>query len=274
MDNELLVKSIKNICQINNISVSQLENKLGFSPSLISRWNKTSPSLDKIVDIADYFHVSLDEVVGRTLTPKNNLTTQFIDRLYKATELNQLNWENCSEKVDDLQDDENIAIEDGGYQKSELFIAQYNNGSFWLYSQYDKNKGVIEEIDVQIFIQPEKNINNLVIQEGDEEKLNNLWLYLHTKFYGTLDEIKAEELKNIFMQKSFDPLEEYKDNPEILKQVYDKVFQRDPQVLEVINKLNTSEFQKLQEMFSNPEFRKSVEYANKVAKTYKDLYNK
>ena len=67
MDNELLVKSIREICKSNNITPSQLEAELGFGAGLISRWTKSSPSLDKIVDIADYFNVPLDKVVGRSI---------------------------------------------------------------------------------------------------------------------------------------------------------------------------------------------------------------
>ena len=64
MDNELLVKSIREICKSNNITPSQLEAELGFGAGLISRWTKSSPSLDKIVDIADYFNVPLTSCCG------------------------------------------------------------------------------------------------------------------------------------------------------------------------------------------------------------------
>ena len=64
MDNEQLVKSIRQLCKNRNIAISQLENDLNFGAGLISRWSKNSPSIDKIVDIANYFHVSIDEVVG------------------------------------------------------------------------------------------------------------------------------------------------------------------------------------------------------------------
>ena len=64
MDNNIIVNSIKKLCKDKNITVSQLEKKIGLSQGLVSKWINTTPSLDKIVDIADYFHVSLDEVVG------------------------------------------------------------------------------------------------------------------------------------------------------------------------------------------------------------------
>ena len=43
-----------------------MDNKRQFSTdqSLISRWNKSDPSLSKIIDIANYFNISLDELTG------------------------------------------------------------------------------------------------------------------------------------------------------------------------------------------------------------------
>lgn len=42
-----------------------LENELGFGSSTISKWDKSAPSIDKLVKVADYFGVSLDYLVGR-----------------------------------------------------------------------------------------------------------------------------------------------------------------------------------------------------------------
>ena len=92
MDNELLVKSIRELCKKNNIAISQLEGDLKFGAGLISRWTKNSPSLDKIVDIADYFHVSLDEVVGYRRSFSENQTLKFINSVYEQTETNELVW--------------------------------------------------------------------------------------------------------------------------------------------------------------------------------------
>jgi transcriptional regulator with XRE-family HTH domain len=60
MDNTLYGR-IKSLCYRNGITISQLESQLGFGSSSIKKWEKTSsPSVDKIVKVANYFNVSLD----------------------------------------------------------------------------------------------------------------------------------------------------------------------------------------------------------------------
>ena len=81
MNNEKIVNSIKKLCKKHNITANQLECEVGLSQGLISRWLKTTPSLDKIINIADYFNVSLDEVIGRK---KNGLKQNkfFINQIF------------------------------------------------------------------------------------------------------------------------------------------------------------------------------------------------
>ena len=64
MNNERMIETIRELCKKNNITPTKLEEELGFSQGLISRWKDKTPNIDRIIDIADYFHVSLDEVVG------------------------------------------------------------------------------------------------------------------------------------------------------------------------------------------------------------------
>lgn len=59
----MIVDSINILCKINNISIYQLEKDLNFKPSLIDSWNNSLPTLDEIVDIANYFEVSLDDLI-------------------------------------------------------------------------------------------------------------------------------------------------------------------------------------------------------------------
>ena len=66
MNNQLLVNNIKKLCKDRNVSISTLEKDLFMSPGLISRWAKTTPTLDRVVEIANYFHVYVDYVVDNT----------------------------------------------------------------------------------------------------------------------------------------------------------------------------------------------------------------
>lgn len=67
MGTSTLYGRIKELCYENNISISKLENELGFSSSSIKKWERiSSPSIDKISKIANYFNVSVDYLLGRT----------------------------------------------------------------------------------------------------------------------------------------------------------------------------------------------------------------
>lgn len=56
---------IKVLAVQNKISVAELERTLGFGNGSISKWNKQSPSVEKLKQVADFFHVSVDYLLGR-----------------------------------------------------------------------------------------------------------------------------------------------------------------------------------------------------------------
>lgn len=57
---------IKELANQRKVSVAELERALGFGNGSISKWNKQSPSTEKLKQVADYFQVSLDYLVGRS----------------------------------------------------------------------------------------------------------------------------------------------------------------------------------------------------------------
>ena len=64
MDSVIFTR-IKELCAENNITINKLESELGMSQYSIGRWkSSTSPTIDKISKIAEYFHVSIDYLVG------------------------------------------------------------------------------------------------------------------------------------------------------------------------------------------------------------------
>ena len=56
---------IKELCAERNISIAELEKKCGLGTKTINKWGTSSPSIDKIERIADYFGVSVDFLMGR-----------------------------------------------------------------------------------------------------------------------------------------------------------------------------------------------------------------
>ena len=56
---------IKDLAVKKRMSVAELERTLGFGNGSISKWNKQSPSVDKLNKVANYFDVSIDYLLGR-----------------------------------------------------------------------------------------------------------------------------------------------------------------------------------------------------------------
>lgn len=206
MDNELLVKTIRELCQSKGIAISQLETDLEFGAGLISRWTKSSPSIDKIVDIANYFHVSLDDVVGC----QNTINDKFLEKLITQTRNKVIKWnkynnanegqpKNYSNSLD--YDDFSNQYDYMKYcerYKEKLYFVKINNSFILIFGCYEY-QNIINPSEIKLFIQPGDNAD-LIEQSYDYEQLKILWLkILYTLGENAPDEIKAEEFKNSFI---------------------------------------------------------------------------
>ena len=60
-----LYDRVKNLSDDQEIAISRLEQELGFGNGTIRKWAKTIPSGDRLQKVADYFHVSVDYLLGR-----------------------------------------------------------------------------------------------------------------------------------------------------------------------------------------------------------------
>lgn len=60
-----LVDSIKALCTGKNTNFAALERDLDFGQGTVRKWDVSSPSVDKLQKVADYFDVSLDALLGR-----------------------------------------------------------------------------------------------------------------------------------------------------------------------------------------------------------------
>lgn len=85
---------VRRLCDEKGTNVNQLEKALGFSHRSISRWDKSSPSIESVKKVADYFGVTVDYLL-------NMDDEEEIKTLYSS--YNALNKENRA-LVDSLLD--------------------------------------------------------------------------------------------------------------------------------------------------------------------------
>lgn len=60
-----LVGRIKSLCDEKKLTFAELERLTGISNGQIRRWENSSPKVDNVQKVADYFNVSLDYLLGR-----------------------------------------------------------------------------------------------------------------------------------------------------------------------------------------------------------------
>lgn len=60
-----LVDRIRVLANQRNMSLPELEIKVGLGNGTISRWKNASPNTDKLLKVADELNVSLDYLLGR-----------------------------------------------------------------------------------------------------------------------------------------------------------------------------------------------------------------
>lgn len=56
---------IKDLASNRHISIAELERSLDFANGSISKWDKQSPSSDRLLKVANYFGVTTDYLLGR-----------------------------------------------------------------------------------------------------------------------------------------------------------------------------------------------------------------
>lgn len=66
----LAFDKIKELADKQGISLNTLEERLGYSTNYLYSLKKGNPKSDRLQEIADYFNVSTDYLLGRTDNPK------------------------------------------------------------------------------------------------------------------------------------------------------------------------------------------------------------
>lgn len=119
-----LVEKIKYLCDEKKMTVAELERKTGISNGQIRKWDKSTPGVDKLKKVADYFDVSTDYLLGRTEKK----------RYYELTEKDERDIQKQLQKmIDGLNSKDGYAAFDGqdlrdlNEEDRELLIASMEN---------------------------------------------------------------------------------------------------------------------------------------------------
>lgn len=280
MNNEILIKNIKELCKIKNIKISQLENDLNFGAGLISRWAKSDPSLSKIIDVADYFNVSLDEIVGRNMQSSDDLNDELLTSLTLLTSQEVIRWDNIADPYDEKAN--GIPYEDAFSlfygDEIEFYKATYKSSCIFLVSQYDLERGMIDNLDISLYIQPDET-SNPVLQKNDSISMEKFWVEIRKPFKGVPDEWKANTIKrSILDESSLSKILEQKECAQNINSgaETERISERLKEYNEVFNSkemqsikkfLNSESFLQMQELLSNDFYDRVMKYSQLLSKS-------
>lgn len=59
----MLATKIRALCRERKISVAQLEEKTDIGKNSIYDWNRVNPAVDKVKRVADFFGITVDELL-------------------------------------------------------------------------------------------------------------------------------------------------------------------------------------------------------------------
>ena len=64
----LILGNILKLCKERGISVARLERELGFGNATIRGWGNSSPNVDNLKKVADFFGVTVDSLISNAPT--------------------------------------------------------------------------------------------------------------------------------------------------------------------------------------------------------------
>lgn len=195
MNNKMLVDNIKKLCQDYNITISQLEKELYMSPGLISRWTKNIPSFDRVVDIANYFNVSLDTIVNNNTTNSDNsIINHLLFLLFQKSIDAEIEW--------NIWDYQNIPAElENNFPDilecpigTDAFYCKVNHGYFFIVVKYVERK----ELNLSLYILADQN-SKPELKCTETDKLMKLYTFLNRRFSKQLNSMKTNNFIETFI---------------------------------------------------------------------------
>ena len=62
----VIFDNVRHLCREKGISITKLEDDLGFARSSVCKWNKNEPGIRKVQKVANYLGVSIEELLKET----------------------------------------------------------------------------------------------------------------------------------------------------------------------------------------------------------------
>ena len=59
----MILENIKQLCRDRKTNITRLEQEVGVGLGTIYKWGKVSPSVDNLKRVADYFGVTVDDLI-------------------------------------------------------------------------------------------------------------------------------------------------------------------------------------------------------------------
>lgn len=201
-----LVANIRRICKEKNISISQMEADLGFSPGLISRWNKTktSPSFDKIVAIMNYLNVTFDELMfgvtsdedTNTAPHYRNVEIEVCEKLLKDSESGRMKWAELDEDGPFQISNNDIFPDLLSYRFHVIYYTSFGKGYFFLALQYHDKK---QDTNLKLYKLSEEGYDPVQMKVS-KVYANKLLKYADYELYMDIAQKKEEKMMNDYLE--------------------------------------------------------------------------
>lgn len=201
---DALVETIRRICREKHISITQMENDLGFSAGLISRWckTKTSPSFDKIVAIMKYLNITYDELMGAVPQSENSnyLSNQeykadYCKKLLKDSENGRIDWVDlCDEMLFHISF-EQIFPDWFNYHVHRIYYTKFGNGYFFIAIQWN---GCTLEVNADIYMLTDDGLEPEILPD-EESSAKKLLKYVDRDLYEEIVQKKSEKMKDDYL---------------------------------------------------------------------------
>lgn len=214
MDNIQIVNNIKKLCLQNNISISQLEKAINISPGLISRWKDKIPTLDRLIDISNFFNVTIDTLInGKDSSKTDGRIPLLIRTLYQKTQNIEIDWEVLDIDNPPIQFTK-LVYDNLSSKKCDYYYTVYENGCFILSKPYTDSYNRIV-----LYVIPD---SDSLLQSicNNYEQLRDLFNLVSNNLRKELNNIKSNKfidsfLNNVTLKTLNDNTIDTKDNEEL-----------------------------------------------------------